>query len=167
MSETGPHRASDAEREAVADRLRTATAEGRLDPDELDERLSTAYGARTRAELEPLTADLPAAPPPPVPKTPAWRDEAVRHRLAGFITANVVCLAVWAASGADGDFWPKWVLLGTGIGLVVALVHAVFGIEDEHDHHHVGHGLPGGPPSLGRPGVGGPRERHRRYDRDR
>jgi hypothetical protein len=54
-------RASDAEREAVVARLRHAAAEGRLTVDELDERIDAAYAAKTRAELEPLTADLPAA----------------------------------------------------------------------------------------------------------
>ena len=41
------HRASDAEREAVAERLRRAAAEGRLDADELEERVGRAYGAQT------------------------------------------------------------------------------------------------------------------------
>jgi Domain of unknown function (DUF1707) len=57
-------RASDAERDAVAERLRAAAGEGRLALDELADRLDAALGATTRAELEPLTADLPAAPPP-------------------------------------------------------------------------------------------------------
>jgi hypothetical protein len=52
-------RASDAEREAVVARLRDATGEGRLSVDELDERIDAAYAATTRAELAPLTADLP------------------------------------------------------------------------------------------------------------
>jgi hypothetical protein len=52
-------RASDAEREAVVARLRSAAGEGRLTVDELDERIDAAYAAKTRAELEPLTADLP------------------------------------------------------------------------------------------------------------
>jgi hypothetical protein len=63
-------RASDADRERVAALLRQATAQGRLDFSELDERLGAVYAARTYAELEPLTRDLPAAassygrPPP-------------------------------------------------------------------------------------------------------
>jgi uncharacterized protein DUF1707 len=54
-------RASDAEREAVVARLRNAAGEGRLTVEELDERIDAAYAAKTRAELEPLTADLPDA----------------------------------------------------------------------------------------------------------
>jgi hypothetical protein len=53
-------RASDAERERTADVLRQAAAEGRLEVDELEERLHTAYAARTHKELERLTADVVA-----------------------------------------------------------------------------------------------------------
>ena len=38
-------RASDADRDAVAERLRQAAVEGRLDPDELEQRLHTALRA--------------------------------------------------------------------------------------------------------------------------
>jgi hypothetical protein len=58
-------RASDAEREAVVARLRHAAGEGRLTVEELAERIDAAYMAKTHAELEPLTADLPAAPAHP------------------------------------------------------------------------------------------------------
>jgi hypothetical protein len=67
MAPDGPTpdlRASDADREAVAERLRVASMEGRLDPAELDERMSAAYAARWCSELAALTADVtPAAPP--------------------------------------------------------------------------------------------------------
>ncbi|MBZ4018221.1 DUF1707 SHOCT-like domain-containing protein [Streptomyces purpurogeneiscleroticus] len=54
-------RASDADRDRVAEVLRDALAEGRLGMEEFDERLEAAYAARTYGELVPLTADLPAA----------------------------------------------------------------------------------------------------------
>jgi hypothetical protein len=56
-----PHelRASDADRERVAAILRHAAAEGRLALDEVDERLSQVYAARTYADLQPITRDLP------------------------------------------------------------------------------------------------------------
>ncbi|MEW2069603.1 DUF1707 domain-containing protein [Streptomyces sp. NPDC007346] len=53
-------RASDAERERIAELLREAVAEGRLEMDEFEQRLETAYTARTHGELEPLVRDLPA-----------------------------------------------------------------------------------------------------------
>ncbi|MDA0158954.1 DUF1707 domain-containing protein [Solirubrobacter ginsenosidimutans] len=53
-------RASDTERERVAERLREAAAAGRITVDELDERSALAYAAVTRAELAGLLDDLPA-----------------------------------------------------------------------------------------------------------
>ncbi len=53
-------RVSDADRHRVADRLREAAGEGRLDLEELDERLEATYRAKTYADLRPITADLPA-----------------------------------------------------------------------------------------------------------
>ncbi|WKX72349.1 DUF1707 domain-containing protein [Streptomyces sp. XD-27] len=54
-------RASDADRDRIADILREALAEGRIDPEEHAERIDAVYRARTRGELEPLIRDLPAA----------------------------------------------------------------------------------------------------------
>ncbi|MGV9788907.1 DUF1707 SHOCT-like domain-containing protein [Streptomyces sp. NPDC003435] len=67
-------RASDADRERVAEILRDGLAEGRLDMAEFEERLESAYQARTYGELAPLTRDLPApgvtAPPVSFTKQP-------------------------------------------------------------------------------------------------
>ena len=52
-------RVSDAEREATVGRLRVAGGEGRLTLEELGERVELADAARTRGDLEALTADLP------------------------------------------------------------------------------------------------------------
>lgn len=54
-------RASDTDRERVAEQLRDAAGHGRLTMDELEDRLERAYSAKTYAELEPLTRDLPAS----------------------------------------------------------------------------------------------------------
>jgi Domain of unknown function (DUF1707) len=56
-------RASDQDRDAVAQRLQQAFAEHRLDDDEFDERMRAALTARTGADLEKLTTDLPAPAP--------------------------------------------------------------------------------------------------------
>lgn len=56
-------RASDADRDAAAVRLNEAAGDGRLTLQEFSERLDRAYAARTRGELAPLTADLPATGP--------------------------------------------------------------------------------------------------------
>lgn len=52
-------RASDADREAIAERLRDGFAEGRLDTEEFEQRLDAVYTSRTLSELRPLVRDLP------------------------------------------------------------------------------------------------------------
>ncbi len=52
-------RASDAERESVAETIRTAVTDGRLNLEEGDERLAALYATKYRDELGPLTVDLP------------------------------------------------------------------------------------------------------------
>ncbi|MGW4085361.1 DUF1707 SHOCT-like domain-containing protein [Streptomyces sp. NPDC004822] len=88
MSDNAPElRASDADRERVADVLRDALAEGRLDMEEFGDRLDATYRARTYGELEPLTRDLPvgAAPAPRVDmvKRPAPGDGSWEGRIVG------------------------------------------------------------------------------------
>jgi hypothetical protein len=144
------HRASDAERDATADRLRVAAGDGRLDPEELEERLEAAYAARTVGALAELTKDLPDPRPAAAPPAGPLRSPQVRARLASFITVNAICIAIWAATGADGYFWPIWVIFGTGIGLFTTLVHTLLGVEDddEDDDHRGRLPKPPGPPGL-------------------
>jgi hypothetical protein len=86
-------RASDADREATAERLRTAALEGRLDDDELEDRLASAYRARTCAQLTALTADVT---PPPDP---------LMFLRAGRRRVNALALV----SLAVGFLWFAWV----------------------------------------------------------
>ena len=55
-------RASHEDRERVAEQLRRAAADGRVDIDELEERLELAFAAKTYRDLQPLLADLPGHP---------------------------------------------------------------------------------------------------------
>jgi hypothetical protein len=80
-------RASDADRERAVLTLGRAAGEGRLDVDELEERLQLAYAARTHAELERLLADVggmiaPGSAPAPAP-APAPRARVVRSGARG------------------------------------------------------------------------------------
>ena len=87
-------RASDADREATAERLRLAAMEGRLDSDELEARMEAAYGARWCHQLETLTLDVTPAPPPPAPIVrPTFVKPAKRTN--GFAIASVVSAVVW------------------------------------------------------------------------
>jgi hypothetical protein len=63
MQELDRTLASDAERDAAAERLQVAFAEGRLTDSEFDQRMRSALTARTRAELDGLLADLPERAP--------------------------------------------------------------------------------------------------------
>jgi Domain of unknown function (DUF1707) len=63
MQEVDRIRASDAERDAAAERLQVAFAEGRLADAEFDQRMRSALTARTRADLDALLADLPTPSP--------------------------------------------------------------------------------------------------------
>ena len=89
-------RASDADREQTVERLRTAAMEGRLDSEELETRVQTAYASTYCSELGRLTADvtppatLSPAPPPARPTfvttTPSTN---------GFAIASIVCAVAW------------------------------------------------------------------------
>ncbi|MEO3978231.1 DUF1707 domain-containing protein [Streptomyces sp. CAU 1734] len=88
MSELPEMRASDSERERVAERLRDAVAEGRLTMEEFEERLDATYQARTHGELVPLVRDLPApgggtAAPAPL-SSGRWAD-----RIGGTATSRM------------------------------------------------------------------------------
>ncbi|WP_459803849.1 DUF1707 SHOCT-like domain-containing protein [Herbidospora sp. RD11066] len=65
MTEPAGMRASDSEREAVVERLRVASTEGRLTLAELTDRTEAAYLAQTQGELAQITADLPGGAPAP------------------------------------------------------------------------------------------------------
>src|SRR6202012_4220262 len=54
-------RVSDAEREAAAAELQEHFASGRLNQDELNERLAAAFAAKTRGDLNALFTDLPSS----------------------------------------------------------------------------------------------------------
>ena len=57
------HRASDHDRERAAALVQEAHGDGRLDFEELDERLTQIYSAKTQLELRTATDDLvPVAP---------------------------------------------------------------------------------------------------------
>ena len=126
-------RASDAEREQVAERLREAHAEGRLTVEEFSERLDAVYAARTHGDLVPLTHDLPGVGPDRAPAQPRTGDEALparRESDAGglraawgvWATAVLVNVAIWAvvSLGVQGlvYFWPIWVAGPWGAVLV-------------------------------------------------
>ncbi|ATW48691.1 DUF1707 SHOCT-like domain-containing protein [Streptomyces peucetius] len=100
-SELPEMRASDAERERVAERLRDAVAEGRLDMDEFEQRLDAAYRARTHGDLEPLVRDLP------VPAGTASAVEGPRTTWSGRIGGPATskgAFSFWGGFGRRGSW---------------------------------------------------------------
>lgn len=112
-------RASDAEREHAADQLREHCAAGRLTPDEFDQRIDAALSARTVGELRALLADLPPLPArPAAPGLDPARERAkarVLHQGGWWTLVVVICVAIWALTGAGSAFWPQWVALAAVI----------------------------------------------------
>ena len=94
-------RISDADRHQVADILREAAGEGRIDLGELDERLEATYAAKTYADLVPITSDLPvvgqhAAPAPAPRPAPSASDlPAIRHESTLAVLGGVSRKGVW------------------------------------------------------------------------
>ena len=109
MSEVPDVLASDAERARVVKELREHHDAGRLTLEEFEERLADAQGARTHGQLRHALRQLP---PPSLPsvhvRDTRWRSLATQYALV-----NVIAILVWLFSGAEGDFWPKWVLVVT------------------------------------------------------
>jgi hypothetical protein len=87
-------RASDADREATVERLRVASTEGRLDHEELEERLTLAYRARYCKELARLTADI--TPPQARPyRSRAYVAPVQERRTNSMAIASLVLSLCW------------------------------------------------------------------------
>jgi hypothetical protein len=144
-------RASNADREQVAQRLRGALDEGRLNLHEYDERLRQTYSARTYAELNALMTDLPgpvpgqparivpATPGAPVPgpdgRYPGATGRWIALHWAPWVGPVLICTAIWGISSiATGHliyFWPFWVAVPWGIMLLVGMVRGLAGGEPQ------------------------------------
>lgn len=141
MSDENPTRvrASDEEREQVAEVLRQAMGEGRLTLAEGEERLAETYATTYRDELPRLTADLPRPEPArPSGGRPRARRSWRRRPAIVLAVAAAVAAGVWAAV-ASGPLWPA-ILLGI---LAIILVKRAWLGHSWHGHAHHGHATPG------------------------
>ena len=115
-------RVSDVERDAVAHELREHFAVGRLTIDELHERLDRLYAARTRADLDAVTVDLPR--PTAEPDTGRRRQGRRFDRWAKYLRVNAICWSIWGVGVATAPghhvqgMWPLWVTLPWGAALL-------------------------------------------------
>ncbi len=103
-------RISDADRHKVAEVLRQAAGEGRIDLEELDERLEATFKAKTYGELVPITADLPTeggpapAPPRPVSGPTPPGVPAVRYSGAFAVMSETKRSGVWLVEAQQNAF---------------------------------------------------------------
>jgi hypothetical protein len=128
-------RASDADRDRVVALLREHHAAGRLDPDEVRERIDKALEAKTMGDLDALMADLPAidldlpsqSPRGGIrggisanrqPHPPADFDDAWPTALG--LGAAAVTIAAYIISGVVFGIWwiPWWLLIVVPIVLI-------------------------------------------------
>lgn len=132
-------RVGDADRERVAERLRSAYAEGRLDLAEYDDRVRQAWAARTYGELDRLTGDLPAGgtepagrrPPAPLQDSGAGgvargRDERRQHgphraSVAAWLSVSLINVVIWATVSLSTLHWvyPWWIWIAGPWGAVI------------------------------------------------
>lgn len=134
-TEQQPMRASDRERDEVAQRIQEATAEGRLTLEESDERLTGVFASRYRHELAALVADLPASSPavparagsPARPTrttmTPAyggrrWGDPGLLIHTLIVVLLSAAMLAHWVA-GDRGHPWPVFPLVWLWVSVAI------------------------------------------------
>jgi Domain of unknown function (DUF1707) len=122
-------RVSDAERQAVTDRLAEHFADGRLDQAEFDERAGRAMAAKTRADLSGLLDDLPDAGLPNTGASAAPAQPRRRHPRSFLGMVLLVVIIVAAAHAALHVVAP---LLWAGL-LVAVLIFAARGRRPRHD----------------------------------
>jgi hypothetical protein len=136
-------RASDADRQRVADQLKAALDEGRLTLDEYDDRVRDAYAAKTYADLKGPLADLPAVAPEsrsqlePIPAeiaqqhlrgaTRKWVAATWGSWISTSLIVTAIWFATWVASGVDHVpyFWPIWVIGPWGAILLATTISGV------------------------------------------
>ena len=113
-------RLSDADRQAVTDRLAEHFADGRLDQAEFDDRVGQAMNAKTRADLSGLFSDLPETGAPAVPDHPLRRR---RHPVLVF-----VLLVLFIMATAHAMLWATWPWLWVAfLGVVLLFATGAIG----------------------------------------
>jgi Domain of unknown function (DUF1707) len=128
-------RAADNDRERVAEQLRLAHADGRLDLTEYDERIQQAWAARTYGELETLTADLPQPRLPPATgsndvqvhseaRQPHWQyrhGHGGRAAFAAWASVSLINVMIWALVCLATVSWvyPWWIWVAGPWGAVL------------------------------------------------
>jgi hypothetical protein len=136
-------RASDADRDRVAAALREHCAQGRIDVEELNDRLEGVYSARTLGDQQKVTEDLPEEDLYELP-VPAWRQStpargtdgglvptAMRAGWATYGTVNLLLVVIWLLSAASSGAWYPWWIWVAGPWGALMLAGQIFGPRDD------------------------------------
>jgi hypothetical protein len=113
MAPRSDMKASDSDREQIAERLRHATADGRLFAHELEERLAAALRARTYGELDAVVSDLPGGRVARRPRSDLsrWARPALALAIAIPVATILVVAVVFVLTGVFAA-WMAWMLVG-------------------------------------------------------
>ena len=136
-------RASDADRDKAAAALREHCAQGRIDIEELDDRLEGVYSARTLGDLQRVTRDLPEEDLYELP-VPSWRSSTpargmggqlyqsrMRAGWAAYASVNIVCFVIWLLVAVPTGAWYPWWIWVAGPWGAVMLAGQIFGPRDD------------------------------------
>ncbi|WP_184583842.1 DUF1707 SHOCT-like domain-containing protein [Lipingzhangella halophila] len=136
-------RASDADRDATAERLAVALSEGRLDVAEYERRLDEAMTAVVIGELRALIADLPEPPPPAEHDeaelvgaaaqqssvTSPWKDWVDEWRW--WLGGAIIMTGIWGVTSImGGALLPFWPLVPLGIWAAILIAAAIWPDEN-------------------------------------
>ncbi len=137
MASSASLRASDADRDAVAERLRQAAVEGRLDPDELEQRLDAALRAKTYGDLDGLLGDLPAKPVKW--ERPRGGVAPAASLAVVMVLRTLVALAILGAVLVAAAATLAWWMIGLAVFLVIRSCHGCRGHRRHAGWHRPPH----------------------------
>ncbi|MFB9834931.1 DUF1707 SHOCT-like domain-containing protein [Actinoallomurus acaciae] len=136
-------RASDADRDRVAAALREHCAQGRIDVEELNERLEGVYSAKTLGDLGKVTEDLPEEDLYELP-VPSWRQSTPARGMGGglarlnfragwatYAGVNLVCIVIWLLTAVSSGVWYPWWIWVAGPWGAVMLAGQAFGARGD------------------------------------
>ena len=121
----GRLRASDADREQVVTVLKAAFVQGRLTRDEFYLRVTQVFASRSYADLDALTADIPAGVAKPKPPEPAGQPDSEKLISRGIAVGAGAGLLIPVVVGIVAGVNTGGPMVGVVVGVVAGVVVSV------------------------------------------